>query len=97
MGQFDSLILSAKKAIDNADKALEHEEPQFRVIYRHYKNLQSFWLRMVEEASETQSRRLEDLCVDLEMAVQKCEDWIKENSPKEDEAQKDEEQDCVEE
>ena len=36
---------------------------------------------MIEEASDSNNRRLEDTCVDLEQYVARCEDWIKVNSP----------------
>lgn len=81
MGQFDSLINAAYKAIKNANALLENENTPFNVMYKQYKTLQSFWFRVIEDASDSSSKRLEELCVDLEDAVQRCEQWIKENSP----------------
>lgn len=81
MGQFDSLIGAARKAIKNANALLENADTPFNVMYKQYKTLQSFWFRVVEDASDSNSSRLEDLCVDLEDAVQRCEQWIKDNSP----------------
>lgn len=81
MGQFDSLINAANKAIDSANALLESDHTPFNAMYKQYKTLQSFWFRVVEDASDSNSRRLEDLCVDLEDVVQRCEQWIQENSP----------------
>jgi hypothetical protein len=81
MGQFDSLIGAANKAIKSARALLETENPPFNVMYKQFKTIQSFWFRVVEDASDTNSRRLEDLCVDLEEVLQLYEVWIKENSP----------------
>lgn len=81
MGQFDSLISAANKAIDTAYVLLENENTPFNTMYKQYKILQSFWFRVIEDASDTNVRKLEDLCVDLEEVVQRCEQWIKDNSP----------------
>lgn len=81
MGQFDSLIGAANKAIKSARTLLETENPPFNVMYKQFKTLQSFWFRVVEDASDTNSKRLEELCVDLEEMLDKYERWIKENSP----------------
>lgn len=81
MGQFDGLINVANKALDNTNTLLQSENTPFNVMYKQYKVLQSLWFRVVEDASETNSRYLETLCVSLEECVAKCEDWIKENSP----------------
>lgn len=81
MGQYDSLISAANKAIDTAYVLLENENTPFNTMYKQYKILQSFWFRVIEDASDSNVRKLEDLCVDLEEVVQRCEQWIKENSP----------------
>ena len=81
MGQFDSLLVAAKKAIKNAEALLESKDTPFNVMYKQYKTLQSFWLRVVEDAADFNSSKLEDLSVDLENMVIKCENWIKANSP----------------
>ena len=81
MGQFDSLISAANKSIKNAYALLDNDDTPFNVMYKQYKTLQSFWFRVVEDASDSNSRRLEELCVDLEDVVGLCEKWIKENSP----------------
>ena len=81
MGQFDALISAANKAINNTEQLLQSNNTPFNVMYKQYKILQSFWFRVVEDASESNSKRLESLCIELEDYVQRCEDWIKENSP----------------
>lgn len=81
MGQFDALMNAANRAIDNAYVLLDTKDTPFNVMYKQYKTLQSLWFRMIEDASDSGNGRLEDLCVDLEEVVQKCEVWIKENSP----------------
>lgn len=81
MGQFDSLINAANKSIKNAYALLDGEDIPFNVMYKQYKTLQSFWFRVVEDASDSNSRRLEELCVDLEDVLGLCEQWIKDNSP----------------
>lgn len=81
MGKYDSLINAANKAIKSANTLLESENPPFNVMYKQYKTIQSFWFRVVEDASDFNSSRLEDLCIDLECTMQQCENWIKENSP----------------
>ncbi len=50
-------------------------------MYKQYKTLQSFWFRVIEDASDSNSKRLEELSIDLEEVLQKCDNWIKENSP----------------
>lgn len=81
MAQFDSLIGAANKAIKSAKTLLNTENPPFNVMYKQYKTLQSFWFRVIEDASDVNNKRLEELCVDLEIMVDKYEHWIKENSP----------------
>ena len=81
MGQFNSLISAAYKAISSAEALLESESTPFNAMYKQYKTLQSVWFRVIEDASDSNSSRLEDLCVDLEDTLQRCEQWIKENSP----------------
>ena len=81
MGQFDALMNAANRAIDNAYVLLDTKDTPFNVMYKQYKTLQSLWFRIIEEASDYSNSRLEDLCVDLEIVVQKCEEWIKVNSP----------------
>lgn len=81
MGQYDALIWAADKALNNTETLLEGENIPFNVVYKQFKTLQSLWFRVVEDASESNSKRLEQLSIDLENAVMRCEDWIKENSP----------------
>lgn len=81
MGQFDSLIGAARQAIKKANSLLESDSTPFNVMYKQYKILQSFWFRVIEDACDSNSRRLEELSVDLEDTVQRCEQWIKDNSP----------------
>ena len=81
MGQFDGLINAATKALKNTDSLLQSSDTPFNVMYKQYKILQSLWFRVVEDASESNSKKLETLCIELEERVQECEDWIKENSP----------------
>ena len=80
MGQFNSLINAAYKTIDSANTLLDNENAPFNAVYKQFKSLQSFWFRVVEDASDSNSKQLEELCVDLEDAVQRCEKWIKEHS-----------------
>jgi hypothetical protein len=88
MGQFDALINAANRALDNTDLLLNNPNTPFNVMYKQYKVLQSLWFRVVEDASDSNSKKLESLCVELEEYVQACESWIDENSPtkKQDEA-----------
>ena len=81
MGQFDSLIGAANKTIDNTYTLLESENPPFNAVYKQYKILRSFWFRVVEDAADFNSSRLEDLCVDLEEAIECCSKWISANPP----------------
>lgn len=83
MGQnpYAPLINAAKKAINNTEVLLSNENTPFNSMYKQYKSLQSLWFRMVEEASESSSSRLEEVCIDLEMTMTKCNEWIQANSP----------------
>ena len=81
MGQHDALIWAADKALKNTTTLLAGDDIPFNVVYKQFKTLQSLWFRVVEDASESNSKKLEQLSIDLENAVAKCEDWIKENSP----------------
>ena len=81
MGQFDALINAANKAIDNAYVLLDNKNTPFNAMYKQYKTLQSFWFRIIEDASDSNSKRLEELCMDLEDVIQRCDQWIKDNSP----------------
>jgi hypothetical protein len=81
VGKFDSLINAANKAINSANALLDSDNVPFNVMYKQYKTIQSFWLRVMDDASESNSKRLEELCIDLEDTMKCCEDWIKENSP----------------
>ena len=78
---YASLINAAQKAIDNAEILLSNANTPFNSMYKQYKSLQSLWFRMVEEASEAKSGKLEDVCIDLELTMTKCSDWIQKNSP----------------
>lgn len=80
MGKFDALISAANKAIDNAEALLDNPNTPFNVMYKQYKTLQSFWFRVIEDATDSNYGRLEDLCVDLEDIIQQCDRWIKEHS-----------------
>ena len=77
----NALIIAANKAIDNAYTLTSTNSTPFNLVYKQYKVLQSFWYRVIEDASDSGNSKLEDLCVDLENAVIKCQDWIKLNSP----------------
>jgi hypothetical protein len=81
MAQFNSFVNAANKAMDSAEALLESENVPFNAMYKQYKTLQSFWFRAVDDAAESNSKQLEELCVDLEYMVQRCDQWIKENSP----------------
>jgi hypothetical protein len=81
MGQFNSFVNAANKAMNSADALLENENTPFNAMYKQYKTLQSFWFRAMDDAAESNSKQLEELCVDLEDTVQRCEQWIKEHSP----------------
>lgn len=81
MGKFDALISAAYKAINSSQTLVENDNAPFNVVYKSYKTLQSFWFRVIEDASETNNSRLEDLCIDLEEAILECDKWIKRNSP----------------
>jgi len=81
MGHFDPLMAAARRSIDNATALLESQNPPFNVMYRQYKTVQSLWFRVIEDASDSNSQRLEDLCVELESVSLRLEQWIKENSP----------------
>ena len=78
---YASLINAAQKAIDNAKILLSNENTPFNSMYKQYKSLQSLWFRMVEEASDAKSSKLEDVCIDLELTMAKCNEWIQKNSP----------------
>lgn len=80
-GPYSALINAAHKAIDNAQILLSNENTPFNSMYKQYKSLQSLWFRMIEEASESSSSRLEDVCIELELVMGKCNDWIQANSP----------------
>lgn len=80
MGQYDALITAAKKALNSADNLLKKQDVSFGAIYKQYKILQSFWFRIIDEATDSNSRQLENLCVELEIAVAKYEKWIHQNS-----------------
>jgi hypothetical protein len=81
MRQQNSLIVAANKAMDNATVLLENENTPFNAMYKQYKILQSLWFRAIEDASDTNNKWLEDLCVDLECMVQRCDAWLKEHAP----------------
>lgn len=78
---YASLINAAHKAIDNAEVLLSNENTPFNSMYKQYKSLQSLWFRMIEEASEAKSGKLEDVCIELEVTMTKCSEWIQKNSP----------------
>ena len=81
MGKPNAFMSAANKAMNSAEALLENENTPFNAMYKQYKTLQSFWFRAVEDAADTNSKNLEELCVDLEAMVDRCEQWIKENSP----------------
>jgi hypothetical protein len=80
MGKFDALINAANKAMDSAETLLDNPNTPFNVMYKQYKTLQSFWFRVVEDAADSNSKHLEELCVDLEDVMQRCGLWIKDHS-----------------
>ena len=81
MGQFDGIISASNRALETANLLLESNDTPFNVMYKQYKAMQSLWFRVVEEASESNSRKLESLSIDLEECIAKCEAWIENNSP----------------
>ena len=81
MAQFNPLIDAAYKAINNAHTLVENEHTPFNAMYKQYKSLQSFWFRVIEDAADSNSSKLEDLCVDLEEAMQDCKAWLGTHSP----------------
>lgn len=94
MTQYNALINKAYKEIDNATTLLETSETPFNAMYRQYRKIQSLWFKIVEEASASNNSRLEDVCIDLEEAMNNCKDWIDKNSPSNQQAdqQKDKEE-----
>lgn len=88
MDKFGPLINAAYRAIDNANTLLENEKTPFNVMYKQYKTLQSLWFRMIEESSDG-NRRLEEVCVDLELTLSDCDKFLKEHAPKKEEDKED--------
>lgn len=75
--KYAALINAAEKALSSAKLLLENEATPINTIFRQYKLLQSLWMRMIEEASDSNMRKLEDLCVSLEMMVDRYADYLK--------------------
>ena len=76
-----ALFNAAYRTIDAADTLIASDDSPFPVVYKHFKSLQSLWFRVIEESVDTNSRRMEELSIDLENAVQRCQEWINKNSP----------------
>lgn len=87
MDKYGPLINAAYRAIDNAKTLLENEKTPFNAMYKQFKTLQSLWFRMIEESSDG-NRKLEDVCVDLELTIADCEKFLKEHAPKKEEKEK---------
>lgn len=83
MAKYDSLLAAANREMKNTDVLLSNDDTPFHVIYAQYKTLQSLWFRLVEDASISNSRKLEDMCVNLEEHVQTCKEWVDRNSKNE--------------
>ena len=82
MDKYGPLINAANRAIDNAKTLLGNDNTPFNAMYKQFKTLQSLWLRMVEESADGKNRRLESICIDLELAMVECEQYLKKSSPK---------------
>ena len=84
MKEKNALFNAAYRTIDAADALIASDASPFPVVYKHYKSLQSLWFRVIEESVDSNSSRMEELSMDLEMAIQRCQEWINKNSPTKD-------------
>lgn len=92
-----ALIKRAQKYIDDAEVLLSNENTPFNTMWRYFKSMQSMWLRLIDESCENPSSRLEDMCVDLELTIEKVQRWINEHAPAQEQLKADEEDSTVEE
>lgn len=76
-----ALLKRAQKYIDDAEVLLSNENTPFNTMWRYFKSMQSMWLRLIDESVENSSSRLEDMCVDLELTIEKVQRWINEHAP----------------
>lgn len=76
-----ALLKRAQKYIDDAEVLLSNENTPFNTMWRYFKSMQSMWLRLIDESVENSSGRLEDMCVDLELTIEKIQKWINEHAP----------------
>lgn len=76
-----ALLKRAQKYIDDAEVLLSNENTPFNTMWRYFKSMQSMWLRLIDESVENSSSRLEDMCVDLELTIEKVQKWITEHAP----------------
>lgn len=83
-----ALYNAAYRTIDAADALIASDNSPFSSVYRHFKSLQSLWFRVIEESVDANSSRMEELSIDLEMAIQRCQAWIDINSPTKDKSKK---------
>ena len=76
-----ALLKRAQKYIDDAEVLLSNENTPFNTMWRYFKSMQSMWLRLIDESVENSNSRLEDMCVDLELTIEKVQKWINEHAP----------------
>lgn len=76
-----ALIKRAQKYIDDAEVLLSNENTPFNTMWRYFKSMQSMWLRLIDESVENSNSRLEDMCVDLELTIEKVQKWINDHAP----------------
>ena len=76
-----ALLKRAQKYIDDAEVLLSNENTPFNTMWRYFKSMQSMWLRLIDESVENSNGRLEDMCVDLELTIEKVQKWINEHAP----------------
>lgn len=91
-----ALLKRAQKYIDDAEVLLSNENTPFNTMWRYYKSMQSMWLRLIDESVENSNSRLEDMCVDLELTIEKVQKWINEHAPATETQQTEEKQDSEE-
>lgn len=76
-----ALLKRAQKYIDDAEVLLSNENTPFNTMWRYFKSMQSMWLRLIDESVENSNSRLEDMCIDLELTIEKVQKWINEHAP----------------
>lgn len=81
MSNIPALINRAQKYIDDANVLLSNENTPFNTMYRYLKSMRSMWIRLVEESVDVSNSRLEEKCMDLELTIEKVQEWINTNSP----------------